>query len=77
MVHAHEIAPAVRVRIVAGFENPALMFGDKARHPRDDADAIGAGGGEGVKVFGMHAETGCAGVKVVDGRSECLPGRLL
>ncbi len=50
----HRLALARRLGVERGFEDPALVFGDESRHPGDEADAVGAGGGQGVEAFAVH-----------------------
>jgi hypothetical protein len=51
---AHEIAPVQVVGVEARFEDPAAVLGDEAGDARNDADLIGAGGGQRVIARGMH-----------------------
>ena len=51
----HEIATGQRVGVETRFENPAAVAGDETGNPGDDADLVGAGGGERVETVAMHA----------------------
>jgi hypothetical protein len=51
---AHEVAAVHAVGVEAGFEDPAPVLGDEAGNPRDDADLVWAGGGEGVEALAVH-----------------------
>jgi hypothetical protein len=51
---AHEIAPVEVIGVEARLEDPAAVLGDEAGDARDDADLVGAGGGQRVVARGMH-----------------------
>ena len=51
---AHEIATGQHVGMEARFENPAAVAGDETGNAGDDADLVGAGGGECVETVAMH-----------------------
>ncbi len=51
---AHEVALRIFVGVVAGLEDPALVVGDEGGDVGDDADTVGAGGGQGVAALRVH-----------------------
>ena len=53
---AHEVAAGQVVGVIARLEDPATMLGDEAGGAGDDANLVGAGGGERVEAFAVHGD---------------------